>query len=264
MSGMSEALRHAYKTKDAESFQAFKDAVRQASIDNELVFLPVSPTENGMEIGVTERDGLAVMVMFTTERKVKQNYGANIAMMEFNKLIDSVYINPRISGFVVDPGSADSLCLLRHEIAEITGRPDPRAIKKDWGKGIPKYNQWDLMVDEEKVAFAAGVLANYCRDELGYTLERINYSPKQTPNIVCRDKDGKRHFITVQVEVAPKMPELNDKEKEILIAFANENDAICEYAPVGIGAADIERFNSSLALYGDEYFINFKGFEQLN
>lgn len=134
--------------------------------------------------------------------------------------------------------------------------------RRDWGDGIPNYTKSDLMTEEELIAFALEVVAEYELTEDGYELLDCTSSPNVFPNIVLK-KNGKLIFITVKVAIAPDRAMLSNFWKNIYGKKAKEYGARCYFAPVGFGSRDADRFNASLALRGDSYLINYVGMEEL-
>ena len=65
---------------------------------------------------------------------------------------------------------------------------------KDWGKGIPSYNESDLMSDEELIRFAMDIVAKYELNGNGYELVDWSCQPNVFPNIVLK-KDEKLIFV---------------------------------------------------------------------
>ena len=134
--------------------------------------------------------------------------------------------------------------------------------QKDWGKGIPPYEDTDLMTDAELYDFALDVVAGY---ESEHGAKLIDASPQRQsyPSIICQI-DGELSFILVEASVAPKNPVLSENRKNILLNHARKFNAKCYYAPVCFGACDADRFNKSLALKGDAFYVNYEGLEEIN
>ena len=138
-----------------------------------------------------------------------------------------------------------------------------RNMKIDWGSGIPNYSQNDLMSKREILDFAILTILD-CEVTRGkYSFVSYNNSLTVYPNIIL-EKDGQRYAVWVKSSVAPKMEKITEYEKNQMRNFVSKfNDFIPLFAAVGIGAADHERFNKSLALLGDEYYVNYVGFENV-
>ena len=135
---------------------------------------------------------------------------------------------------------------------------------KDWGKGIPSYNESDLMTDEELIRFAMDIVAKYELNGNGYELVDWSCQPNVFPNIVLK-KDEKLIFVVVKVAVAPNHATLSNFWKNSYAQKAKKDyGASCFFASVNIGACDAERFDAGLALRGDAFYANYNGLEELN
>ena len=84
------------------------------------------------------------------------------------------------------------------------------------------------------------------------------------PNIIL-EKNGQKYAVWVKASIAPEMESLTEHEIIQMKDFSKRfHDIIPLFAAVGIGATDYERFDKSIALIGDEYYINFTGLENVN
>ena len=131
-----------------------------------------------------------------------------------------------------------------------------------WGEGIPDYKEEDIMTKEELLDFAMQNVKTFEFDRNGYEIVSANNSIKVYPNFVVK-KNGKLFFVLVKVDIAPNMPELTNEDKKIMIEQAKKFNAIPMFAPVGLGAADPERFEKSLALRGDAFYCNYVGLKEI-
>lgn len=134
--------------------------------------------------------------------------------------------------------------------------------KKTWKPGIPKYKQKDLLTEEDKLNMAMNAVAEHELIKGGYKIVAANNNPAQIPSFIC-EKNGTVIFILVKCTVAPEMPTMSFEEKKHLLSHAEKHNAICYFAPVGIGATDAKRFEASLALKNDSYYINYVGLESI-
>ncbi len=133
-------------------------------------------------------------------------------------------------------------------------------FKKKWKPGIPKYKEKDLLTEADKLNMAMEAIMNHELSPNGYKIIAANNHPGQIPNFVC-EKDGKKIFIVVKVAIAPEMPSMTVEQKKHLLEHARKFGAECFFAPVGLGATDPKRFEMSLALKNDSYYIRYEGLE---
>ncbi len=136
-------------------------------------------------------------------------------------------------------------------------------MKIEWGSGIPNYSKNDLMSKREILDFAIFVVLE-CEVLKGeYTCVSYSNSLTMFPNIIL-EKNGQKYAIWVKASIAPKMEKLTEHEIIQMKDFTRRfNDIIPLFASVGIGAADPERFDNSIALIGDAYYINYTGLENV-
>lgn len=135
--------------------------------------------------------------------------------------------------------------------------------KKDWGKGIPKYTQDDLMTEAEILDFSMQVVGKYELQDKGNELVAWSNELDTFPNIVAKI-NGELSFIIVKGAIAPDFPTLSRFWRNAYCSKAQkEYGAKCYYAPVGIGAQDGKRFEKGLALRGDSFYIRYEGMEEL-
>lgn len=134
-----------------------------------------------------------------------------------------------------------------------------RGIKKDWGKGIPIYTERDLMTKEEIHDFALEVIFGILKND-GYEILHMNRDYGVNPSYVC-EKEGKKYAIHLSSDIAPNHPTLSSTDKNQLIKYCDLHDLNPVFCPVSFGAIDAERFDKGIALVGDGYYCNFKGFE---
>ena len=139
---------------------------------------------------------------------------------------------------------------------------DKELKQKDWGKGIPKYKEEDLMTQEELLDFAMQIVKQFELDKNGFELISANNKIGFYPNFVVK-KDDILSFILVKADIAPRMPELTVEDRRIMLEQSKKFNAKPLYAPVGFGSTDSDRFDKSLALRGDEYYCNYVGLEEI-
>lgn len=136
-----------------------------------------------------------------------------------------------------------------------------RRERKDWGVGEPKYNQDDLMTKEEIHDFALRVLFDYVKEE-NYEILRVNTEYGFNPSFVCKKNDT-IYALIVKSNIAPIHPALTISERQQAYEFCLENKMVPFFCPVSFGSIDAFRFDKGIALVGDGYYCNFKGFEEI-
>lgn len=134
-----------------------------------------------------------------------------------------------------------------------------RGIKKDWGVGVPKYTETDLMTNEEIHDFALEIIYGFIQEE-GYDILSANPKYGFNPSFVCK-KNNDIYAFFIKSDIAPNHPILSTNEKVQIVQFSIENKLIPIFCPVSFGATDGIRFEKGIALVGDSYYCNFKGFE---
>lgn len=240
----------------------FSEALTEAVNTGLEVYIPVHRVEGGWCTELNAHCGEIFPVMFSDhEKAVVRPKDGKLIKQDINALIDAVFKNPRLAGFVIDPGP-EAVYVNRKQIDALTGRKDPRLAEREWGSGIPvEYSSSDLAVVEELMDIAVDMVSDYALSH-GYGIFETHRSPVYIPNLIL-GKDDKLYFAAIEIAIAPKMPELSAQKAEALRGFAKKANADCLYAAVGIGSADNERFAAGLALCGDKYLVNFSGFTKV-
>lgn len=135
-------------------------------------------------------------------------------------------------------------------------------MKYNWGAGIPKYDESDIITEKELLDFAMQNVREFELQKNGWKIVSESNNLDDCPNFVVT-KDGAKYFILVKASIAPEMPTLSDDEKNIMIEYSTSNNAIPLFAPVGFGSTDPERFEKSLALRGDGFYCNYVGLQKI-
>ena len=256
---LSEAIREMRRYPNAENNKAFADFIRKMTDENQQVYTTAAKSGSGYAIDTAEHSGNVYCIMYSDSGELQLQKGSYPCTIGISNLIDSVYANPHIAGLVINPHK-EPVFMQRKDLQIMSGKEDPRMKHRDWGKGIPQYNQSDIMVAEEALDFAMEIVAEYGLKPGGYHLIEANSSLTAFPNFVA-EKDGKVYFIAVEVALAPKMPSLRKEVVPELVRIAAENgNATVYYAPVSISSSDPERMAAGLALVGDEFIGQFPGF----
>lgn len=132
---------------------------------------------------------------------------------------------------------------------------------KDWGKGIPKYTEEDVLKGLELHAFCTNIVAQSMQDE-GFTIEGI--AVNNTPTQVIANKNGKRYIVIVAGDVFPFEGKISYGMKKQFSDFCKNQNVIPMFASVGLMSSDQGRMAAGLALKYDGYMIKYTGNEDLN
>lgn len=130
----------------------------------------------------------------------------------------------------------------------------------NWGEGIPKYDETDLLTCFEIQDFAVQVIIHNSINE--YEILGFNNRLNIYPNIFMK-KEDKIYAVLVRGGNVKKQPTITQKEIELMNEISFKLNVIPLFASVGFGAVDGERFNKDIFLRGDGYYINFTGFEEI-
>lgn len=133
--------------------------------------------------------------------------------------------------------------------------------KSKWENGIPKYKESDLMTKQELHEFGIETVYNYLKNK-NYNIVYLNRVLNSFPSIVA-EKDEKTYSIVVLSDIAPKMPKIWYECQYLSVEYAKEYHTIPCLARLGFASSDPERFEKSLALKEDGYYVNFPGLELL-
>jgi len=131
-----------------------------------------------------------------------------------------------------------------------------------WEKGVPKYKEENLMTEEEIHDFAVKVVAGQLQNS-GYKIHAFNPILGSYPSIVAENDDEVVAVIVIG-GVSPIIPKLKLTDKFGIIGYCNGYETKPCFASVSIGSVDPERFDTSLALSGDEYLVHYKGIEYID
>lgn len=132
-------------------------------------------------------------------------------------------------------------------------------VRKDWGIGVPQYAADDLMTPEEVHDFALEVIFNFLNED-GYNILEINKEYGQNPSFIC-EKNGVKYAFIVKADISPFHPILSFEERVLTFKYCKQKKLVPVFCPVEFGSTDGIRFDKSIALVGDGYYCNFKGFE---
>lgn len=229
------------------------------AIDNkEWLLIPCVSDNQGTRFIIEDHYGKKYIAVYSGEKSFK--VAKDMISTDINKVVDTLFGDANLSGVVLDLND-QPIYIERKQIDWFSSRKDPRLAQRNWGKGIPKYNETDLKTKEELHDFAMEVIDGFLEQE-GYVIQqRYNFSSYFVNYIVSKGRN--LFYICVEAGVAPNIPDLQENKKERLIIAARNQNAIPLFASVSFGAADSVRFNKGLALCGDQFYTRFNGFEEI-
>ena len=199
------------------------------------------------------RGGYYIAIYSSMENRVAGD-SKDVIVTDINKFIDALYENPRVLGIIVDPNK-EPYIISRKAIHELTDRKDPRLVQKDWGIGIPEYNEKDLMVPEEYLDFGMQVMEDYYIPQNGFKILETCYAVGTFPNLALQ-KNGEIYLVKVDCSIGEK-PTYTEEERAYYLSACKRFGAKCLYASVVINPKDEERASKKLGLYGDGYFVEY-------
>ena len=228
------------------------------------IHIPGEQDENGFRLKVIASRGKHFAGMYSDSFEMRGGK-QSIVVTDINKLLDPVFANPRIDGIVIDPDTY-SLCLEKPYLLRCLlhwGYPNTNnggAQQRDWGSGIPKYSQDDLMTQGEMQNFAMHTVIDFEKTlkQDCFLISGCDY-PGAMPSLIFGKEDGTFIFIYIKGHIAMNEPVLSSDEERNLLAIGKKYNAKCYWAPVGFGSTDSERFSAGLALRGDGFYCKYEG-----
>lgn len=234
--------------------------------DGTWVPIPTIQDAHGYQPHIIESQGNAYAAMYSDQSEVKGS--RNVVTTDINKLLGPVFQNPDISGIIIDPETT-SLCMDKGFILTcilhgyLPNVNIPGSPQKNWGIGIPKYSQADLMTEDEMLNFAMHTVLDYEKSLSSLVPVSACDHPAAVPNLIFED-NGSFVFIAVKGYCAKEAPPLNLKVRNMLTDYSKRYRAKCYYAPVCFrSATDQARFDACLALKGDGFYANYEGLEEI-
>jgi len=271
-------------TKKSELGRAIKKLSVDPSIENQKFFgrvlssyvengtwihMPVRKDENGFRLKIIEHVGNHYVSMCSDESEIKKDSEFSIMMTDINKLLDSVFQSHYIDGIAINPYTnvlymeKEYLikCILHTKYPEQELAVD---IPKDWGEGIPVYNQSDIMTASEIQSFALEtIVENDSSIKNACEIVSISNWPDAMPSLILKSEDGFA-FVYVKGYVAYAEPVLSENEKEKLVALGKKYCAETYFASVGFLSSDPARFEAELALKGDGFYCKYSGLQRVD
>ena len=234
---------------------------------NEKVWLhmPVIPDEHGEQLVLLESRGKSYAAVYSDPSQALAK--GRILWTDINNLIDPVFATPDIAGIVIDPETTvlylDKRFILKAALhARYPGLINNGSPKKDWGAGIPSYQEADVMTADEMLNFAIQTVVNYDKELSLYQPISVCDHPEATPNLIYQHRD---EFIFVDVVgyCAKDEPGLSAQKRELLLSLGRKYHAKCYYAAVGFLPIDAQRCAANLPLRGDGFYANYRGLQEI-
>ena len=230
--------------------------------DGTWVPMPTIDDPNGYRLRIVEARGKPYAAMYSDQTEIKAR--GSIVMTDINKLLEPVFANPEIAGIIIDPETTSLCidkgfflkCILHGYLPETHNGGCPQ---KDWGIGIPKYSQSDLMTEGEMLNFAMHAVLDNEEALSSMTPVSACDHTAAVPNLIFED-NGRFIFVVVKGYCAEKTPALSEETRSLLKSYQERYGVTCYYAPVGFrSATDLIRFNACLALKGDGFYSKYEG-----
>ncbi len=237
-------------------------------VDNRTwVQMPVIKDSGGTRFRIMNSRGKGYAAMYSDNNDKKA--GGSIIITDIIKLIEPVFSEPSIGGIVIDPDTT-ALCLDKEFLLKcilhgyLPEQDNGGAPNKNWGVGIPKYRQSDLMSEGELLNFAMHTVLDNESSLSAYQPISACDHPQAIANLIFKEKTGKFVFVRVKGYCAECPPELSAEEKRKLLDYSEIFNATSYYATVGFrSATDMARFNACLALRGDGFYAKYDGLESV-
>lgn len=255
------ALNNLGRSNDIVKYNRVLDTINGYCMGNECVYVFRS---NDSYLSIKDY-GNEYFVVFTNKYQALlfSNNTSSLVEISFTNLIVQLLLNYKsISGINLDRSTTGLIIETPKILNKIFGTRDVYQTNiKDWGEGIPEYNNNQLMNNEMILDFGIQAVGQYLIKEK-YTILHLANKLDSIINVICL-KDNKIVFIIVESAIAPIMPNLTEGKKQEALELAFHYGADLFYAPVSFGSTDGERFNQSIALQGDSYYAKFVELEKV-
>ncbi len=238
----------------------FSSVIHACMVADPWVYVCGKQTEQGFMIRADQQRGRNFLRMIIGSPQGRLT-DTDMMATSFRKLIQFAFNSPGYAGIIIDPPSAciedhiliSSILHGHHQFEKCT--PPPR---RNWGRGIPKYTDADLMTPWELQSFAIETLPAYEDSIKSYEMLSLCDNPSVVPSLVFI-KDDRFHLVHVKACIAPNKPELTERERHALRTLASIFNADCMWAGFSFGASDPDRFAAGLALKGDGFYCKYTG-----
>lgn len=260
-----EKLAHSPSVENQKNFAS----IISAYVENGTwVPMPIHHDEKGYRLKIIESRGKHYASMCSDESEVKKDSEFNIATADINKLIEPVFENEHIDGIAINPYTT-SMCLDKEFLLKCVLHakyPEQKirgSYPRNWGEGIPSYNNNDLMTQREIQNFALHtVLENDKEIADSFSLVSACDDPSAMPSLILRS-GHKFAFVYIKGYASLTEPVLSGLEKTELLALGKKYNAEIYFATVGFLSTDPARFEAELALRGDGFYCKYEGLKQI-
>ena len=267
-SELTLAIEKLSSTPSVENQERFAKILRNYVEDGTWVFMPTRQDKNGFKIHIVESRGKHYATMYSDFDNVKKETGFDTLQADINKIIEPVFENIDLDGIAINPYTnglfLDKAFLLKCLIhAKYPTQKNAGSPPRNWGEGIPRYTEQDLMCKGELQNFSLHTVLDNDKDiQSSFDFVSANDNPDVIPNLILSYND-KFAFVFVKGYTTITEPILSEYEKQTLLDLSKKYHADCFYAPVGFLSTDPARFEAELALKGDAFYCKYLGLQKV-
>ena len=263
------AVRELFRNDSYENQKKVAEILYQISESKTWVYMPIHQNSGGGCLEICKHNNHFYAAMLSGDTEFKKGVEFDIAKTDVNKLFDAVFANKDIVGIVINPYTQPVYihkgfllkCLLHEKYPKFhIYSPAP----KNWGTGIPPYDECDLMTQAEINSFACNTLVKHeIFTQNGDTVVSTCDYPGAIPNLIMQ-LNGQDTFILVKGYLGENEPSITAEERTHLLMLAKKFNAQCYFAAVGFFSVDNERGKQNLALKGDAFYNKISKFDKLD
>ena len=260
-----EKLESNASVKNQENFAKILNHYVESST---WIYMPIHQDTNGVGLKIVESRGNHYAAICSDFDKIKKDIGFDSLQTDINKVIEAVFGNENIDGIVINPYTRplflDKGFLLKCLIhAKYPTQKKSGSPPRNWGAGIPKYTEKDLMSKGELQNFSLNtVLDNDENIKNSFDFVSANDNPDVIPNLIL-SSNNRFTFVFVKGYTTITEPTLSEYEKQTLLDLSKKYHADCFYALVGFLSTDPARFAAELALKGDAFYCKYLGLQKV-
>lgn len=261
---LSQAIENFKKQNTEENQRNLFAVLRKYIEEGKWLFSNCEIKDGNTMVSTIQDNGKYYIPIYTEDKKLKCKCGS-VVQTDINKYIESLYATTEISGLVFNPGS-QNFCLDKEYLIKIIlhdkflRENNAGSPQKNWGNGIPEYNDCDLMTKGQLLNFAMHIVHDY--DLKNSELVPISYCDSINAHVnYIMKKDNQIVFIVVYPYAFPNEPVFNPGTKRIVMDLCKKFNAKCMFAPVGLFSCDEERAAAGILLKGDGFYVNYTGME---
>lgn len=266
MDELTQAINGLMKYNNSENQKKVFDIFRAYIEEGKWLFSNGSIENGKTSVLLIQEKGKNYIPVYTDKEYVKNKN--SIIQTDINKFIESIYSSKEIAGLVINPGSQNLYMEKEYILKVLIHDKFPKqnnsgSPQKNWGNGIPEYNESDLMTKGQMLNFAMHVVHDYDLKDSGFM--PISYCDNSNaPVNYIMKKDSDIFFIVVYPYVFPDEPLFDNEMKNVVLELCKKYNAKCLFAPVGLCPCDEERAAERLLLKGDGFYVNYTGMEEID